>query len=397
MSIFGQIIGQQLAVAEFTHAASDAIRVVNGERGDAMTHAWLITGPPGSGRSTIAMSFAASLVCSAGGCGTCIDCRNVAAGNHPDVEHIIPEGVIYSVVDTRALIERAALRPVRSPWHIIIIEDVDRFRTEAASTLLKSLEEPPPQTVWLLCAPTVDDVFPTIRSRCRHVLLNTPELSAIAQELTSRYGIDPAMAAFASRVAQGHIGRARAIATDADVRNRRKEILDIPLQLRTVSNCFELASKIVTTATADAEAISAPMDTEDESDIRMAYGEGSEGKGLKSVDRQIKSAIKDLERRSKSRSRRVLADQYNRVLLDFTALYRDVLIVQSGSDLQLINEDMRPTVEQLAAIDGTTQTLMRIDAINEARDQLFANVTPANVFESLLVTLREPYLATIVS
>ncbi len=396
MSAFDQIIGQQHAVAEFAHAASDATQVVRGERGDAMTHAWLITGPPGSGRSTIAMSFAAALVCPAGGCGTCIDCRNVVAGNHPDVEHIIPEGVSYSVADTRALIERAALRPARSPWHIIIIEDVDRFRADAASTLLKSLEEPPPQTVWLLCAPTVDDVFPTIRSRCRHVLLNTPDLSAIAQELSSRYGIDQAMAAFAARVSQGHIGRARAIAVDADVRRRRKEILEIPSQLRTVSNCFELAAKIVATATADAESISAPMDSEDESDIRMSFGDGAEGKGLKSVDRHIKSAIKDLERRSKIRSRRVLMDQFNRVLLDLTALYRDVLVVQSGSNLQLINEDIRFSIEELAALDGSTQTLLRIDAINEARDQLFANVTPANTFESLLVTLREPYLATIV-
>ncbi len=396
MTVFDRIIGQEHAVTEFTHAASDAKLAARGERGDAMTHAWLVTGPPGSGRSTIAVAFAAALVCAEGGCGHCQDCRNVEAGMHPDVEHIIPEGISYSIDDTRALIERAALRPIRSSWHVIIIEDVDRFRPDAASTLLKSLEEPPPQTVWLLCAPTVDDVFPTIRSRCRHVLLNTPGLGAIAEQLSSRYGIDPAMAAFAARVSQGHIGRARAIASDDMVRLRRKEILEIPSQVKQVSNCFELAAKIVANATADADSIVGPLDSGDEADIRMAYGEGSEGKGLKGVDRQIKSAIKDLEKRAKSRHRRVLSDQYNRVLLDLTALYRDVLVVQSGSDLQLINEDIRPAIENVAAQDGTTQTLMRIDALNEARDQLFANVNPLSVFESLLVTLRQPTLSTVV-
>ena len=171
MNVFDSLIGQEQAVAEMKHAAADAAKVAIGERGDAMTHAWLIVGPPGSGRSTLALAFAASLVCSNGGCGECIDCRNVAAGIHPDVEHVVPEGIIYKVEAARNLIERASLLPTRSPWHVIVVEDVDRFRIEAASTLLKSLEEPPAQTVWLLCAPTVDDVAPTIRSRCRLVLL----------------------------------------------------------------------------------------------------------------------------------------------------------------------------------------------------------------------------------
>jgi DNA polymerase-3 subunit delta' len=396
MSVFDSLIGQEHAVEETKHASLDAVKVSHGERGDAMTHAWLITGPPGSGRSTLAMAFAASLVCPNGGCGECIDCRNVAAGVHPDVEHIVPEGIIYTVEATRALTERASLLPTRSPWHVIVVEDVDRFRVDAASTLLKTLEEPPPQTVWLLCAPTVDDVFPTIRSRCRHVLLNTPTLKAIAAQLTSRYGIDPAMAAFASRAAQGHIGRARALATDEAARIRRKEILDIPTSLRTVGSCFELANKIVSNVNADADSIAAPLDDHDDADIRTAYGEGAEGKGLNAVARQMKSALKDLDDRMKKRRRRIVADQYDRVLLDLTGYYRDILVLQSGSDVELINEELRPALQRVAEVDDESATLRRIAAITETRDQIVANVNPLNAFESLLVTLRDPRLNAIV-
>jgi DNA polymerase-3 subunit delta' len=396
MSVFDSLIGQEHAVEEMKHAVTDAAKVAIGERGDAMTHAWLITGPPGSGRSTLALAFAASLVCPNGGCGECIDCRNVAAGVHPDVEHIVPEGINYKVDATRNLIERASLLPTRSPWHVIVVEDVDRFRIDAASTLLKSLEEPPPATVWLLCAPTVDDVFPTIRSRCRHVALTSPTFASITQQLTTRFGIDPAMAAWATRAAQGHIGRARALATDENVRLRRKQILDIPTNLRVVSACFDQANKIVASANADADAIVTPLDQEDDQDIRTAFGEGAEGKGLKTVERQMKSALKDLDDRAKSRRRRVLSDQYDRVLLDLTGYYRDVLVVQSGANVELVNEELRESIERVASVDDESATLRRIAAITEARDQIVANVNPLNAFESLLVSLRDPRLTAIV-
>jgi DNA polymerase-3 subunit delta' len=396
MTVFDSLIGQEHAVEEMKHAVTDAAKITVGERGDAMTHAWLITGPPGSGRSTLALAFAASLVCPNGGCGECIECRNVAAGVHPDVEHIIPEGINYKVEATRNLIERASLLPTRSPWHVIVVEDVDRFRIDAASTLLKSLEEPPPATVWLLCAPTVDDVFPTIRSRCRHVVLTSPTFTAITQQLTNRFGIDAAMAAWATRAAQGHIGRARALATDESVRLRRKQILDIPTNLRVVSSCFDQANKIVASANADADAIVTPLDQDDDHDIRTAFGEGAEGKGLKSVERQMKSALKDLDERAKSRRRRVLSDQYDRVLLDLTGFYRDVLVVQSGSDVELINEELLESIERVASIDNESATLRRIAAIAEARDQIISNVNPLNAFESLLVSLRDPRLTAIV-
>ena len=395
MSVFDSVLGQEHAVNELRRAAADAAKVAIGQRGDAMTHAWLVTGPPGSGRSTIALAFAASLVCSQGGCGNCVDCRNVATGMHPDVEHVVPEGVVYTVTHADALIERAAMTPSRSSWHVIVVEDVDRFQLNAVPKLLKSIEEPPPHTVWILCAPTVDDVLPTINSRCRHVLLNSPTLSDVASQLTSRFGVDPAMAAFAARAAQGHLGRARALATDENTRLKRAETLDIPTRLSTVSSCYEIAGTIVANANIDADRAIAPLEQQDEQDIRMAFGEGAEGKGIKSIDRAIKSEIKSLEKRFSARRRRMIADVYDRVLLDLTGYYRDVLVVQSGSNVGLINEELRSTIERIADKDDTAQTLQRIDAIKEARDQLISNVTPLSVFESLLVTLRDPKLVRV--
>ena len=396
MSVYDAIVGQEHAVAMMKHASDDVHNVADAFSAPTMTHAWLITGPPGSGRSTLALAFATALVCPNGGCGDCAECRSVANGTHSDVEHIVPEGMNYKIEDAVNLIERSTLAPTRSPWHIFVIEDVDRFRVDAASTLLKSLEEPPPGTVWILCAPTVDDVFNTIRSRCRHVLLNTPSLDDVTNQLVHHYNIDAEIAAWAARVSQGHIGRARALATDESARIRRQEIVDMPFRLRNVAMSFELASRIVTNATEDAEALVAPLDEADEADIRMAFGDGAQGKGLRGVDRQMKSALKDLEKRAKTRLRRVLSDQYDRVLLDFTGVYRDVLVIQSGSDVALINEEVRNHITELASRSNESSTLRRIDAIYEARDQLLANVPPQTVFESLLVALYDDQLATIV-
>lgn len=395
MSVFDSIIGQEQAVSALKRASQDARKVVLGERGDAMSHAWLITGPPGSGRSVTAMSFAASLVCSQGGCGNCIDCRNVAQGVHPDVEHVIPEGVVYSVANADQLVERSALSPTRSQWHVIVVEDVDRFQLNAVPKLLKSIEEPPPHTVWILCAPTVDDVLPTIVSRCRHLVLNSPTISDVTEQLINRFGIDRAMAAFAARAAQGHIGRARALATDEQARLRRNEILDIPTRIGTVSACYEIAGSIVANANEQADRIIAPMEFQDEQDVRMAFGEGAEGKGFKSIDRAIKREMKDLEDRFKKRRRRIVADEYDRIILDLTGYFRDVLVVQAGATAPLINEELRPAIERYAMGTDSAATLRRIDMLHEARDQLVANVAPMAVFESLLVSMRDPRLASI--
>lgn len=389
MSAFDVVIGQNQAVAELKFVV-DQTGSLNPWQATAMTHAWLITGPPGSGRSTLAMSFAQSLVCPTGGCGNCQNCRSVIAGTHSDVEHVVPEGMNYSIDDATALIERSVLSPTRSPWHVFVVEDVDRFRVDAASVLLKSLEEPPPATVWILCAPTAEDVFDTIRSRCRHLSLVTPNLAEVANELIAKNGVNPDLATWAARVAQGHIGRARALATSEEIRNRRTQIVEIPFRLHSVSMCFSLAARIIEAASADAEALAAPLDLQDEADIRMAFGDGSTGKGLTTSNRQMKSALKDLEKRAKTRHRRMLNDQFDRILLDLTAVYRDVLVMQSGAQVEVINLELTDAIIELASRTTPSSILARIDSINEARDQLVANVSAQLVFEALLVRLLNP-------
>jgi DNA polymerase-3 subunit delta' len=225
------------------------------------------------------------------------------------------------------------------------------------------------------------------------VSLVSPTHDDVVGQLVSRYGVSPDIADWAARVSQGHIGRARALAINEDVRERRRAIVDVPFRLNSVAMCFDLAQRIVTNATADADSLAAPLDAQDEADIRMAYGDGAQGKGLGASTRQLKSALKDLEKRAKTRHRRLLNDQYDRILLDLTAVYRDVLVVQAESNVPLINEELRSQITDLAEQDSQSHTLRRVDAINEARDQLFANVAAQLVFESLLVTLFNSELA----
>jgi DNA polymerase-3 subunit delta' len=387
MSVFDAIIGQSQAVTAFRRAAQDAAL---DPPGAAMTHAWLLTGPPGSGRSLLGLSFAAALVCPSGGCGTCIDCRTVASGTHPDVEHVVPEGVIYTVADADLLIERAALAPRRARWHVIVVEDVDRFQLNAVPKLLRAIEEPPPRTVWVLCSPTTEDVLPTVRSRCRHVVLNSPGINQIADQLVSSLGVPTETAMFAATVSQGHIGRARALAIDEATRQRRREVLDIPSALGTVGSCFAAAAAVVETATREADAVVAPMDQADDAAVRVTFGEGAEG--VKTVERTIKRELKLLEKRMKARYRRILFDQFDRVLLDLMGYYRDVLVLQLRSDVTLINSDVTDSIQRTAAADDDAGTLRRVAAIREARDQLQANVNPQTVFESLFVALRDASL-----
>ena len=225
--------------------------------------------------------------------------------------------------------------------------------------------------------------------------MNTPTIDDVTEQLISRFGVERAMAAFAARAAQGHIGRARALATDEQARLKRNEILDIPTRIATVSSCYEIAGSIVSNANDEADRIIAPLEMQDEKDVRMAFGEGAEGKGFKSIDRAIKREMKDLEERFKKRRRRIVADEYDRIILDLTGYFRDVLVIQAGSTAPLINEELRPAIERYAQGSDSAATLRRIDALRESRDQLIANVAPLATFESLLVTLRDPRLVSI--
>ena len=374
--VWADVVGQEHVVA-----ALDAVATT----GVGMTHAWLFTGPPGSGRSTAARAFAGALQCGQHGCGSCDVCHTTLTGTHADL-HVVGTRALSIGVDTaRELVQRGARFPATGRWQVLLIEDADRLTEPAANALLKAIEEPTPRTVWLLCAPSLEDVIPTIRSRCRHVLLRTPPIDAVADVLMRRDGIPAAMAAFAARASQGHIGRARRLATDEQARLRRHAVLEVPLALSGLGSCIAAAAALVEAATDEAKDATTATDARETDELARALGAGSTGRGMPAGSA---AALKDLERQQKRRATRTQRDFPDRALLDLASFYRDVLVVQSRADVDLVNEELRPAVTKVASSSVSEQTLRRIQAILAARDAVDANVAPLLAVEAMTVALR---------
>ncbi|MEV4104153.1 DNA polymerase III subunit delta' [Nonomuraea sp. NPDC049649] len=389
MGVFDDLVGQDQAVSVLTRAASAAAELVAGGRGAGMTHAWLFTGPPGAGREDAARAFAAALLCPDGGCGHCDQCHQVMIGSHPDLEQVRPAGLSYGVKQTRELILRAAGAPTQGRFRVILFEDADRATESAANALLKAIEEPPPRTVWLLCAPAPDDLMVTIRSRCRIVSLTTPTSDVVAHALATRDGVPPETARFAARAAQGHLTRARALALDEGARARREAVLAIPRSLTGVGACVAAAERLVKTAEEEAAAATAALNESETAELRKLYGEGSTGKGLnRGLVRGGAGALKELEDRQKSRATRLKRDSLDAALLELVAFYRDVLAMQFGAAVELANDDLRFDLDQLARTTTPEETLRRIDAVMRCRERLDLNVNPQIAVESMMLALR---------
>jgi DNA polymerase-3 subunit delta' len=377
LGVWAELVGQSTAVATLQ-------RAVSGEP-HAMSHAWLFTGPPGSGRSNAARAFAAALQCDAGGCGRCSACRTSLSGAHPDVTLVRTELLSIGVDEVRELVRRSAMSPTLGRWQVIVIEDADRITERGADALLKSIEEPAPRTVWILCAPTVDDVVATIRSRCRLLTLQTPSIPGVARLLESRDGIAPELAAYAARVSQGHIGRARALARDEDARDRRQQVLQIPFQLHGLGACLTAAAQLVEASTAEAAEATSELAAGERSALEEALGFGTKG----AKPRQAQAAIKDLEEQQRARTKRYQRDAIDRTLTELTGFYRDVLSIQTGSGAELINEDLSPQIAVLARKSTAESTLRRIDALLACRTALEGNVAPLLAVEAALIGLVE--------
>jgi DNA polymerase-3 subunit delta' len=387
--VFGDLPGQDEVVAQLRHAAAGASVILAGGRPEpgAMTHAWLFIGPPGSGRSVAARAFAAALLCPSGGCGECASCHQVFAGTHADLMLIRPQGLSYGVKQTRDLVLRAAGKPTSGRWQVVLFEDADRCTEQAANALLKAIEEPAPRTVWLLCAPSAQDMVPTIRSRCRVVNLVVPSSDAVAQVLVERDGIEPARALAAARAAQGHIGRARRLATDPAAAKRRAEVLRVPTSVTSLGPALAAAAGLVRTAEEEAKAVTEGLDEPERDALRRAFGEGSVGKGVAKAMRGMAGAMKDLEDRQKSRATRVKRDTLDQALLELAQFYRDVLMVQVGADVELANPEsgLRP----VASASSPEATLRRIQAIMRCRERLTLNVAPLLAVEEMTLSLTQ--------
>lgn len=375
-SVFDELTGQDAVVGQLRNAVAGA-----------MTHAWLFTGPPGSGRDAAARAFAAALLCPFGGCGECASCRQVRAGTHADLLLVRPEGLSYGVRETRGLVLRAAGAPSGGRWLVVLFEDADRCTEGAANALLKAIEEPAPRTVWLLCAPSAEDLVTTIRSRCRVMTLRMPSSESVAAALTERDGVPWERALACARSAQGDIGKARRLALDSSAVARREAVLKVPVQSASLGPALAAAAALVKSAEDEAKAVTEQLDEPEREKLRQALGEGSTGKGVAKAMRGMAGAMKDLEDRQKSRATRLKRDTLDGALLELAAFYRDVLVVQVGADVELANSDRLDVLRRLASGATPESTLRRIQAVMKCRERVTQNVAPLLAVEELTISL----------
>ena len=380
-SVWDGLVGQHSTIEVLQQAAD----------GHGMTHAWLFTGPPGSGRSNVALAFAAALQCERGtGCGACEQCRLATQRSHPDITVVRSETTVLYVDDMRELVQASAKFPALGRWQIIVIEDADRLGTpenpRTGNALLKAIEEPTPRTVWLLCAPTRADVLPTIASRSRHVTMATPTAPQVTDFLVAQ-GVDATMAAFAARASQGHIGRARALCVDEEARRRRREVVSLPARLTSLGAAMTAATNLAEIAKEETAAITEQAERSELESLQAMFG--SERKDTTS--RAYRAALSALEKLQKQKARRRVLDVIDRALMDLVSVYRDAIALSVGAPGQLVNEELRDDVAQVARAASAEELLRMIDVVFAAREQMLEfNVPPQLALESMTVALRLP-------
>ena len=388
MSVWAELTGQQGAIAVLrAAAAAEPGGVANG--GNAMTHAWLLTGPPGSGRSNLAFAFASALLSHAGADGDEATDRQVQARTHPDLSVLATEKVIITIDEVRELVRSAQYSPSVGRYRVLVIEDADRMTERTSNLLLKSLEEPPDRTVWVLCAPSDADLLPTIRSRVRTVRLTVPTIGDVAELLVHRDGIEPQLAEQAARHAQSHIGMARRLATNADARSRRDETLDLALGIRSISAAVLGAARLVQIATEDGKAITEERDAEEREHALRSLGVEPGG----TIPPALRAQLRALEEDQKRRATRSLRDGLDRILVDLLSLYRDVLMLQLGSAAPLVNREREAALGEVARSTTPADTLRMMDAVAESRTRIDANVNPTLALEAMLATAIAPAAA----
>ncbi|CAL9486023.1 DNA polymerase III subunit delta' [Streptomyces cellulosae] len=399
MTVWDDLVGQERVSEQLAAAARDADAFVTAAASDEpppeasrMTHAWLFTGPPGAGRNQAARAFAAALQCvspdralgGAPGCGFCDGCHTALVGTHADVSTVAAVGAEILVKDMRDTVRKSFTAPANGRWQVILVEDAERLNEKSANAVLKAVEEPAPRTVWLLCAPSVEDVLPTIRSRCRHLVLSTPSVDAVADMLVRREGIEPDVAASVARATQGHVDRARRLATDPDARARRAAVLKLPLRVEDVGGALRAAQELVDAAAEDAKQLAEEMDGKETEDLKAALGAAQGGR----LPRGTAGVVKDLEDMQKRRRTRTQRDSLDVALADLTSFYRDVLALQLGSRIALANTDAEDALERLARSSTPESTLRRIEAIAACGEALDRNVAPLLAVEAMTMALR---------
>ncbi|RSN63999.1 DNA polymerase III subunit delta' [Streptomyces sp. WAC 04229] len=399
MTVWDDLVGQEKVSEQLTTAARDADAFVTAAaaagpppEASSMTHAWLFTGPPGAGVTQTARAFAAALQCvspdralgGVPGCGFCDGCHTALLGTHADVSTVSAVGAEILVRDMRDTVRKSFTSPANGRWQIILVEDAERLNEKSANAVLKAVEEPAPRTVWMLCAPSIEDVLPTIRSRCRHLNLRTPSVDAVADMLVRREGIEPDLAAAAARATQGHVEHARRLATDPAARERRAAVLKMPLRVEDVGGALRAAQELVDAAAEDAKQLAEEVETKETEELKAALGAAQGGR----LPRGTAGVIKDLEADQKRRRTRTQRNSLDLALTDLTAFYRDVLALQLGSRVAIANADAQDALDRLTHASSPEATLRRIEAIAACGDALDRNVPPLLAVEAMTMALR---------
>ena len=381
MSVWDSLVGQQPVIDMLS-------RIAQGDPGQ-ITQSWLICGPPGSGRSNMARAFAAALESPDHGMNdepTCVT-QQVLAGTHPDVTVLATNKVTIGIDQVREIITASEQMPATAPWRIIIIEDVDRMLERTTNVLLKEIEEPAEHCIWLLCAPSAQDVLPTIRSRTRIVNLAVPSTQAVAGFLTSTTNVEPKVAQRAARLAEGHIGIAKLYATDEQVMTDRDELVVGVLNLARASDAVLLAGSLIDNAKAQAEADASRITAGQEAEFRRINGLAPNDRippKLRGAFNQI--AKKDDVKRLVTRRTR---DVLDRALNSIASIYRDVAVLQNNAEdsVGLINLENRSPITELSVRLNRAGAVTRLDEVAHARKRLAGNGNPLLVFESLFCAL----------
>lgn len=381
MSVWDSLVGQKPVIDMLS-------RIAQGDPSQ-ITQSWLICGPPGSGRSNMARAFAAALESPDHGMSaepTRVT-QQVLAGTHPDVTVLTTNKVTIGIDQVREIITTSEQMPATAPWRIIIIEDVDRMLERTTNVLLKEIEEPAEHCIWLLCAPSAQDVLPTIRSRTRIVNLAVPSTQAVAGFLTSTTNVEPKVAQRAARLAEGHIGIAKLYATDERVMSDRDELVVGVLNLARASDAVLLAGNLIDNAKAQAEADANRITAGQEAEFRRINGLAPSDRippKLRGAFNQI--AKKDDVKRLVTRRTR---DVLDRALNSIASIYRDVAVLQSNAEdsVGLINLENRSSITELSVRLNRAGAVTRLDEVAHARKRLAGNGNPLLVFESLFCAL----------
>ena len=353
-------------------------------QGNDVHHAWLFTGPPGSGRSQLALAFAASLLCADDGCGTCNSCQMIQSRNHPDVQVLNTERVLISIDEVTEFIEKSIQMPAIGKYRIMVIEDADRMSERTRNLLLKSLEEAPKGTIWMICAPSEADLLPTIRSRVRRVQLKVPTVEAVAQLLVEKYGIGLQLAQQSAAQAQSHVGMARRLASNAGARDRRSQALKAVLSITDIPSAMAVSEALAKLAESDGAQLTAEQDEAERKALFLAMGVSEESK----LNPSSRAQLRRLEESQKRRATRSKRDGLDRILIDLMGLYRDVLTVQLGAGEPLINVDLVQEITKLANESTQAQSIHNIEEIEKVRNRMERNVRDVYLLDSLAVTFR---------